>query len=164
MRVGLTRRVATTRRISLKAQQPSRNGGYESCSFAGMANEITSYRDLEVWQLAMELADLVYDMTENFPARERFALAQQMRKAAVSIPSNIAEGTRHRTAGYLARVIIALGEHAELETQELLVVRRRFIGPDLNHRFVDLAESVGRLAHGLARSLEMRLGQQGKRR
>jgi len=81
--------------------------------------EIISYRDLEVWQQAMDLADLVYDLTEKFPARERYGLALQMRKAAVSIPSNIAEGTRHRTAGYLSRVIIALGEHAELETQNI---------------------------------------------
>ena len=86
--------------------------------------EIISYRDLEVWQQAMDLADLVYDLTEKFPARERYGLAQQMRKAAVSIPSNIAEGTRHRTAGYLSRVIIALGEHAELETQTILADRR----------------------------------------
>ena len=86
--------------------------------------EIISYRDLEVWQQAMDLADLVYDLTEKFPARERYGLAQQMRKAAVSIPSNIAEGTRHRTAGYLSRVIIALGEHAELETQTTLADRR----------------------------------------
>jgi four helix bundle protein len=72
----------------------------------------------------MDLADLVYDLTKKFPARERYGLAQQMRKAAVSIPSNIAEGTRHRTPGYMSRVIIALGEHAELETQTILAVRR----------------------------------------
>jgi four helix bundle protein len=87
-----------------------------------------------------------------------------MRKAAVSIPSNIAEGTRHRTAGYLARVIIALGEHAELETQQLLAMRRQFIAEDLNRRFVALAGSVGRLAHGLQRSLEVRLQQQARDR
>lgn len=82
--------------------------------------QIISYRDLEVWQQGMDLADLVYDLTERFPARERYGLALQMRKAAVSIPSNIAEGTRHRTPRYLSRVIIALGEHAELETQDIL--------------------------------------------
>ena len=72
-----------------------------------MPGDIISYRDLEVWQQAMDLADLVYDITERFPTRERYGLALQMRKAAVSIPSNIAEGTRHRTPGYLSRVIIA---------------------------------------------------------
>jgi four helix bundle protein len=130
----------------------------------GVTRDVVSYRDLEVWQVSMDLADLVYDLTETFPAGERFGLAQQMRKAAVSIPSNIAEGTRHRTAGYLARVIIALGEHAELETQQLLAMRRQFIAEDLNRRFVALAGSVGRLAHGLQRSLEVRLQQQARDR
>jgi four helix bundle protein len=125
-----------------------------------MANDIHSYRDLEVWQRAMDLADLVYDLTEHFPPRERFALAQQMRKAAVSIPSNIAEGTRHRTPGYLSRVIISLGEHAELETQSVIAVRRRFIPPELNEKFCALSGTVGRLAHGLERSLETRIEQQ----
>jgi len=119
--------------------------------------EIISYRDLEVWQQAMDLADLVYDLTEKFPARERYGLALQMRKAAVSIPSNIAEGTRHRTAGYLSRVIIALGEHAELETQNILAVRRKFVPEDMDRKFVALAQSVGRLCHGLSRSLERKL-------
>ena len=128
-----------------------------------MPDQITSYRDLLVWKQAVDLADLVYDITERFPARERYGLAFQMRKAAVSIPSNIAEGTRHRTAGYLARVIIALGEHAELETQDILAVRRRFVPEPLNHKFVTLSESVGRLAHGLSRSLEIRLDEQEKR-
>src|SRR6266581_3800723 len=88
---------------------------------------ITSYRDLIVWQKAMELAQLVYDITDRFPPNEHFGLTFQMRKAGVSIPSNIAEGTRHRTAGYLYRVTIALGEHAELETQMLISDRRGYV-------------------------------------
>ncbi len=126
--------------------------------------EIISYRDLEVWQQAMDLADLVYDLTETFPARERYGLALQMRKAAVSIPSNIAEGTRHRTPGYLSRVIIALGEHAELETQDILAMRRKFVPEALNQEFVALAGSVGRLGQGLRRSLEIRLDEQKQQR
>jgi four helix bundle protein len=122
---------------------------------ANMAN-IISYRDLQVWQLAFDLADLVYDMTETSPRREHWGLAFQMRKAAVSIPSNIAEGTRHRTPGYLARVIIALGEHAELETQELIAVRRHFVTDAEHQRFAALSASVGRLGHGLERSLAQR--------
>ena len=80
-----------------------------------------------------------------------------MRKAAVSIASNIAEGTRHRTPGYLSRVIIALGEHAELETQALLAHKRALISAGHMSTFEQLSESVGQLAHGLARSLEARL-------
>ena len=123
------------------------------------ANKITSYRDLIVWQQAMDLADLVYDLTDLFPRHERYGLSQQMRRAAVSIAANIAEGTRHRTPGYLSRVIIALGEHAELETEALLAARRRFIAPEAMKRFEALAESVGQLAHALANSLELRIEQ-----
>jgi four helix bundle protein len=81
-----------------------------------MGPKIISYRDLVVWQQAMELADLVYRITDKFPTQERFGLVSQMRRAAVSVPSNIAEGSRHRTPGYISRIVIALGEHAELET------------------------------------------------
>ena len=121
-----------------------------------MANSITSYRDLIVWQKAMDLADLVYTITERFPKREQFGLAFQMRQAGVSVPSNIAEGHRHRTPGYIARVIIALGEHAELETQALLAQRRNYVRTDDMEAFNALATQVGELAHGLLRALEAR--------
>jgi len=67
-----------------------------------------------------------------------------------------AEGHRHRTAGYVSRVVIALGEHAELETQALLAFRRRYIGQADMESFTALATQVGELAHGLLRSLEAR--------
>ena len=122
-----------------------------------MPPSITSYRDLIVWQKAMQLANLVYDITDRFPESERFGLSFQMRKAGVSIPSNIAEGTRHRTAGYISRVIIALGEHAELETQTLISDRRGYIRKSDLEAFWPLSTEVGQLAHGLLRSLEARL-------
>jgi len=93
-------------------------------------SKIINYRDLEVWQRALELTDLVYDITARFPDEERYGLSAQMRKAAVSIPSNIAEGTRHRTPGDISRVIISLGEHAELETQGIISERRHYISPN----------------------------------
>lgn len=119
-----------------------------------MTDPIRSYRDLIVWQKAMDLADLVYEITEHFPAREQFGLSFQSRKAAVSIPSNIAEGTRHRTAGYLYRVVIALGEHAELETQLLMSERRKYLRQSDRDAFWSLSTDVGKLAHGLHRALE----------
>jgi len=122
-----------------------------------MSSDIVSYRDLVVWQRAMDLVDLVYTLTDSFPNRERFGLAFQMRKTAVSIPSIIAEGTRHRTPGYLSRVVIALGEHAELETQVLIGHRRGFVSKSTMAVFAERSESVGQLAHGLARSLEARI-------
>jgi four helix bundle protein len=129
--------------------------------FSPMPYEITSYRDLVVWQQAMELAELVYDLTEAFPRHELFGLTSQMRRAAVSIPSNIAEGTRHRTRGYLYRVIIALGEHAELETQAILSLRRSYLSSEQMTKFDAMSASVGRLAHALVRSLEARILAEG---
>ena len=125
-----------------------------------MSNTIKSNRDLLVWQKAMDLADLVYQITDTFPPPERFGLTFQMRKAAVSIPSNIGEGHRHKLPGYIHRVTVALGEHAELETQALLSQRRRFISRTQMAEFDALATPVGELAHGLLRSLEDRLAQQ----
>jgi four helix bundle protein len=117
-------------------------------------SSITSFRDLVVWQKAMDLADLVYDVTETFPQREWFGLSQQMRRSAVSIPSNIAEGTRHRTPGYAHHLVIALGSHGELDTQCELATRRQFIDPMAMHKLLTLLGETGRLAHGLLRSID----------
>ena len=115
---------------------------------------ITSFRDLIAWQKAMDLADMVYDLTEDFPSRERFGLAYQLRKSAVSIPSNIAEGSRRKTPGYVHHLIIALGSHAELDTQCELASRRRFISGDDRTRLEAPIAEVGRITHGLVRSLD----------
>ena len=119
--------------------------------------KITSYRDLIVWQKAMDLAALVYRITDTFPRSEQFGLVQQMRDATVLVPANIAEGTRHRTPGYISRVEIALGEHAELETEMLLSDRIGYVRADDIVAFNALATQVGELAHGLLRSLEARM-------
>ena len=104
----------------------------------------------------MQLADLVYDLTEHFPSREWFGLAQQMRKTAVSIPSNIAEGTRYQTPGYVHHLTIALDSHGELDTQCELATRRGFIKPADRDTLVSLLEETGRVTHGLRRSLKAR--------
>jgi four helix bundle protein len=116
--------------------------------------KIQSFRDLIAWQKAMDLADMIYDITEHFPPRELFGLAYQMRKSAVSIPSNIAEGSRRKTPGYVHHLTIALGSHAQLDTQCELASRRRFIAAENWIRLEDLIAEVGRVTHGLARSLD----------
>ena len=118
-------------------------------------SEIRSYHDLLCWQKAIDLALLVYEITGKYPGDERFGLTAHTRKSAVSVPSNIAEGTRHRTAGYASRIVIALGEHAELETQVTLAERLGYISAADMARFETLATSVGQLTHGLLRSLEI---------
>ena len=114
---------------------------------------IKSYRDLFAWQKAMDLADLVYDVTEAFPRREWFGLAYQMRKSAVSIPSNIAEGHRRRTPGYIHHLEISLGSHGELDTQCELATRRSFITASDRIKVEGLLDEAGKLTHGLLRSL-----------
>ncbi len=89
---------------------------------------IKSYRDLEVWRLAMDLSQLCYEKTADFPSRETYGLASQIRRAAVSIPSNIAEGHSRRTRqAYLNHLSIALGSQSEVETQVELARRLQFL-------------------------------------
>jgi four helix bundle protein len=116
--------------------------------------QITSYRDLLAWQRAIVLADFAYEITKAFPKREWWGLASQMRKSAVSIPSNIAEGHRRNIAGYCHHLMISLGSHAELETQAVIGKRREYISGKSLERFDELSSEVGRLTHGLLRSLE----------
>jgi four helix bundle protein len=117
-------------------------------------SKIVSFRDLIAWQLAMELTDLVYDITERFPQREWFGLSQQMRKSAISIPSNIAEGSRRKAPGYINHLVIALGSHAELDTQCEIATRRKFIRSQEGDKLQALIAEVGRVTHGLLRSLD----------
>ena len=124
-----------------------------SCVTAAM-QKIVSYRDLECWQKAMDLTVLVHRITSKYPREERFGLMLHTRKTAVAVPSNIAEGTRRRTPGYVARLIDALAEHAELETQVLVGERVGYVNEADMKAFVDLSGSVGRLTHGLLRSLD----------
>ena len=117
-------------------------------------SQIISFRDLESWQLAMDLAQLVYAITGRYPAEERFRFSAAYEEDGVAVPSNVAEGTRRRTPGYIARVTDALAEHAELETQIILADRLRYVGTRDMKAFDTLSGSVGRLTHGLLRSLE----------
>ncbi|HWI20919.1 MAG TPA: four helix bundle protein [Vicinamibacterales bacterium] len=112
------------------------------------------YRDLVVWQKAMGLAELVYRMTSEFPAQERFGLTSQMRRAATSIPSNIAEGQgRRSTDQELVRFLqIAHGSLCELQTQLELSVRLNLLAADLANELRTQGDEVGRLLGGLIRS------------
>jgi len=88
---------------------------------------ITSYRDLIVWQRSIELVQEIYHLTEFFPKTEIYGLTNQMRRAAVSIPSNIAEGyARKHRQEYKQFIRIAYGSGAELETQLLIAKRLKF--------------------------------------
>ena len=119
---------------------------------------IDSYRDLDVWQHAMELVEKVYAISKNFPADERFGLGAQLRRAAVSIPSCIAEGNvRHTTRDYLRFVSIAAGSTAEVETQVLLAKRLGFTDSELAKDVLEHCNRVGRMLNRLRQSLKARL-------
>ena len=116
---------------------------------------IKSYRDLGVWQKAMELAQKCYASTAEFPQREVYGLTSQIRRAAVSIPSNIAEGhSRRSRQAYLNHISIALGSQSELETQIDLSCRLGFISERSSEEILLMAAEVGRMLHGLVSSLE----------
>jgi four helix bundle protein len=90
-------------------------------------NTTRSYKDLVVWQKGIALAKLIYQLTNKFPGEEKFGLVAQMRRAAVSIPSNIAEGqARHKTGEFIQFISHAEGSLAELDTQLILSIELRF--------------------------------------
>jgi len=87
-----------------------------------------NHKDLDVWKKSMDLVELIYSVTSQFPSDERFGLVSQMRRAAVSIPSNIAEGAARKGDKELIQfLMIAIGSLSELETQYLISVRLNFV-------------------------------------
>ena len=118
---------------------------------AGMA--IITFRELLVWQRSMVLTEQVYSLTENFPRTELYGLTSQLRRCAVSIPSNIAEGQARRTGHYLQHLNVASGSAAELQTQLELAYRLKFAERALVAPIMAAAEEVGKMLHGLAASV-----------
>lgn len=110
------------------------------------------YQKLDVWNLAMDLAEQVYIITKKFPKEELFALTNQMRRCAVSVPSNIAEGaTRQSQKEFLQFISIARGSLSELETQIILAKRIGYMNND--ETIFDLIVSVKKMLNALMRSL-----------
>jgi four helix bundle protein len=115
--------------------------------------EIKTFRDLVAWQRAMELAREIYVTTSKMPEQERFGLTNQMRRSAVSIPSNIAEGyARQSTGDYIKFLRISRGSLAELSTQYELAMSLGMIASD--PQLGDLLRENDRVLQGLIRSLE----------
>jgi len=121
----------------------------------------TSYRELVVWQKAMSLAESAYAVAGLLPDSERFGLSLQIRRAAISVPSNIAEGHERRSrAEYRRFIAIACGSLAELETQLELANRLYRIGHAAVTPATLLADETGRLLRSIERSLrEPRIGE-----
>lgn len=121
----------------------------------GMGNITRSYRDLTVWQKAVDLTVGIYIVTETFPAREIYALSSQMRRAAISIPSNIAEGRSRKTRKDFVHFLhIALGSATELETQLLIAERLSFVQKEQSEKMAASVSEVCRMLHGMLKKLE----------
>ena|SRR3984893_15241655 len=119
-----------------------------------MQKKAQNYKDLVVWQKGIALAKAVYQFTSKFPSEEKFGLVAQMRRAAVSIPSNIAEGqARHTTGEFIQFISHAEGSTPELETQLILSVELGFIVKEqATHEFI-LLDHIRRMLNGLRRKL-----------
>jgi four helix bundle protein len=115
---------------------------------------LKSYRDLLVWQKAVELALLIYRLSEGFPKREIYGLTSQVRRAAVSVPSNIAEGYgRGSRREYLQFLSIAQGSLKEMETQTILGQRLGYVTLQPAESVLLDSEVVGKMLGSLIRSL-----------
>ena len=116
-----------------------------------------SYKDLIAWQKAMDLVDALYDATEAFPKHEIYSLTNQIRRAAVSVPSNIAEGQAHYSDHEFRHFLRhSRGSLAEIETQVLIAQRRNYLSEPKTTEILRQAAEVGRIVSGLIASLDAR--------
>jgi four helix bundle protein len=115
---------------------------------------MAGYRDLKVWRLAMDLAEDVYKLCAEFPRQEVYGLTSQLQRAAVSIPSNIAEGQARNTSKEFGHFLgIARGSLAELETQIMLAQRLGYLTVDKTNLVLEKAEEIGKMLSGLQKSI-----------
>ena len=121
---------------------------------------ISSFRELKVWQLGMDLAERIYLLTNTFPKSEIYGLTSQMRRSAVSIPSNLAEGHgRNSTREYLQFTAISFGSICELETQLLLSYRLDYLKISELETTLSVLTETSKTIRGLQKALRAKLGE-----
>ena len=114
-----------------------------------------SFRDLDVWQQSMSLVEDVYRVSRTFPSDERFGLTSQLRRSAISIPSNIGEGGRRkRRKAFLHHLDIALGSQGEVDVQLEIAQRLQYLSAVDYESVVERVSRVGRMLNGLIDSLQ----------
>jgi four helix bundle protein len=119
------------------------------------AGRIRSYRDLQVWQLGMDLAEACYLLTRRFPKDELFGMTSQIRRAASSVPANIAEGYGRESKGeYVQFLRVAQGSLKELETHLTLSRRVGLMSESETKKVLEECDHLGRMLHRLIRSLQ----------
>lgn len=115
----------------------------------------SGYKDLIAWQKEMELVKMIYDATEGFPPHEQYGLVSQLRRAAVSVPSNIAEGKNHYSNRDFVRFLRhARGSLAEIETQVLIAQQRKYLPVTTTKQLTQRLDELGRILSGLIKSLK----------
>ena len=118
---------------------------------------VQHYQELIVWQKAMELVERVYRMTRTFPKDERFGLTSQIQRAAVSIPSNIAEGhARSSKKEYRNFLSISQGSTAEVETQTLIAARLGYVTSKQTENIMSLLDEISRMLNAIKKKLAPR--------
>jgi len=121
---------------------------------------VQNYNDLKVWAAAMDFTKQVYEATSFFPKSELYGLTSQLRRAAVSIACNIAEGCGRRSQSELRQFVhIALGSAQECETLILLAYRLGFVQQEAQDALASSIRSVSRMLHGLLRAIDVRIRQ-----
>jgi four helix bundle protein len=114
-----------------------------------------NHKDLDVWKKSMLLAEQIYNLTKDFPTDEKYGLISQMKRAVISIPSNIAEGAaRKGNKEFIQFMYIAMGSLSELETQILLSQRLQFVNSVDN--YLDQIEKIKQMLFGLIRYISKR--------
>ena len=120
-------------------------------------SRIRSYKDLDVWQKSMALAEDCYRATTEFPRDEIYGMTAQIRRAAVSIPANIAEGYgRDQTGSFIQFLRVAQGSTRELETHLILSGRIGLLHREVRDKLLDECERIGKMLRALVRTLESR--------
>ena len=123
-----------------------------------MSNKISTYKDLIVWQKAILLVTEIYTITRNFPMEEKFGIVNQLNRAVVSIPSNIAEGWgREYSKNYLQFLRISRGSLMEVETLILISKNLKYINEDIYLLISKGIEEVGRILQGLIKSIQQKI-------
>ncbi len=119
---------------------------------------IYSFKNLEVWKLSRILVKTIYQITAKFPKEELFSLTSQIRRSAISIPSNIAEGhSRHSTKDYINFISISIGSSNELETQIILSQDLGFIAEEEATVILKEIDRLQKMLHKLRNSLKAKL-------
>lgn len=117
----------------------------------------SSFKDLRVWQGAMKFAVSVYRVTSHFPKHELYGLSQQLRRAAISVPSNIAEGKGHRTDREFRNFLLhARGSLLEVQTQLMIAQELEYISREEGEGLLASSDAIGRCLNGLLNSIENR--------